>query len=265
MSAVKRGHGVAQLVEIMEALLAPGGCPWDREQSLESLRPFLIEECFELVDAIDRDDVVNHREELGDLLFQIVFQSALRKQEGHFDIDDVAQGIADKLRHRHPHVFGDATVSDADEVLGRWEEIKAAEKAAKGIDTSHLLDGVPTAMPALSRAHKISQKVSKVGFDWPTPEACLDKVREESKEIAEALREGAGKDKLTEEIGDLFFATASLARKLGIDSERAMAEANTKFAERFRKLENALAESGKTPKESDLEEMDAIWNRIKAG
>ncbi len=263
MSEHKRGYALAELVQVMDALLAPDGCPWDREQSIESLRPYLIEECFELIDAMDRADIPNHREELGDLLFQIVFQSALREREGHFDVDAVARGIADKLRHRHPHVFGDAVVKDADEVLGRWEEIKAAEKARKGLSSNHLLDSVPVALPSLSRAHKISSKVSRVGFDWPDAASCLEKVREESEEIAEALAEKATSNKLAEEIGDLLFATVSLARKLGIDPDSAMRAANRKFEKRFARLEDRLAELGKSPQDSDLAEMDAIWNQIK--
>ena len=246
----------------MERLLGPDGCPWDCEQSLASLRPYLIEECFELVDAIDREDVDNHREELGDLLFQIVFQSALRSGEGHFNIDDVAGGIVDKLRHRHPHVFGDATASSSAEVLSRWEEIKVAEKEAKGVDQTHLLDSVPSALPALSRAQKISTKVARVGFDWDTADDCLGKVREETLEVEEAMADG-DLAKITEEMGDLFFATTCLARKLGIDAASCLAAANRKFEARFARLEDRLAESGRTPKDSNLAEMDKIWDEIK--
>lgn len=246
----------------MTTLLGPGGCPWDREQTLASLRPYLIEECFELVDAIDREDTANHREELGDLLFQIVFQSAIRSRDGDFDIDDVAGDIADKLKHRHPHVFGDASASDADEVLSRWEEIKNAEKLAKGVDQTHLLESVPSALPALSRAQKISSKVSRVGFDWDTAEDCLGKVREETLEVEEAMAEG-DLAKITEELGDLFFAATSLARKLGVDAASCLAAANRKFEGRFARLEDRLGEMGKTPKTSDLQEMDKIWDEIK--
>jgi len=257
------GSRFLELVEVMETLLAPDGCPWDREQNLASLRPYLIEECFELVDAIDNEDPENHQEELGDLLFQIVFQSAIQSREGKFDVDDVVGGIVDKLRHRHPHVFGDASAHDSAEVLARWEEIKAAEKKAKGVDQTHLLDSVPAALPALARAQKISSKVARVGFDWDTAEDCLAKVREESQEVEEALVEGELAH-ITEEIGDLFFATAALARKLGIDSEACLAAANRKFAGRFGLLEDRLADLGKTPKESNLAEMDKIWKEIKS-
>ncbi len=256
------GSRFSDLVSVMATLLGPNGCPWDREQTLASLRPYLIEECFELVDAIDLDDADNHREELGDLLFQVVFQSALRSRDGYFDVDDVAGDIAAKLRHRHPHVFGDASAKDSDEVLSRWEEIKQEEKKAKGLDQPHLLDSVPRALPALSRAQKISHKVSLVGFDWESATDCLGKVREETSEVEEAIAEG-DPAKITEELGDLLFATTSLARKLGVDAAAALAAANRKFEARFAKLEDRLAEHGKTPKDSDLEEMDRIWDEIK--
>jgi len=256
------GSRFTELVAVMAKLLGPGGCPWDREQTLTSLRPYLIEECFELVDAIDSNDADNHREELGDLLFQIVFQSALQARDGAFDVDDVAGDIADKLRHRHPHVFGDATAADSGEVLSRWEEIKEEEKKAKGLVEAHLLNSVPRSLPALSRAQKISSKVSRVGFDWNTATDCLGKVREEATEVEEAIAEG-DQAKIAEEIGDLLFATTSLARKLGIDAPAALAAANRKFEGRFARLEDRLTELGKTPKDSNLEEMDQIWDEIK--
>ena len=256
------GSTFTELVEVMATLLGPQGCPWDREQSLASLRPFLIEECFELVDAMDGDDVDNHREELGDLLFQIVFQSALRAKDGQFDVDAVICGIRDKLVHRHPHVFADASAKDAAEVLSRWEEIKEAEKRAKGVDQAHLLDSVPRAMPSLSRAHAISTKVARVGFDWESAGDCLAKVREEASEVEEAM-DGDDEAHVAEEIGDLLFATAALARKLGVDADAALRAANRKFEARFRLLEDRLSELGKTAKQSNLEEMDAIWNQVK--
>ncbi|MCP4446469.1 MAG: nucleoside triphosphate pyrophosphohydrolase [Myxococcales bacterium] len=256
------GSRFTELVQVMATLLGPGGCPWDREQTIASLRPYLIEECFELVDAIDREDAENHREELGDLLFQIVFQSALRSQEGAFDIDDVACDIAEKLRHRHPHVFGDASAEDAEEVLSRWEEIKLAEKKAKGVHQQHLLDSVPAALPALSRAQKISSKVARVGFDWDTAEDCLSKVREEADEIEQALGVGH-QSQIAEEIGDLLFASTSLARKLGLDASTCLAAANRKFEARFAKVEDRLSERGSSPKESNLVEMENIWDEIK--
>ena len=256
------GSSFTELVQVMATLLGPKGCPWDREQSIASLRPYLIEECFELVDAMDRGDVDNHKEELGDLLFQIVFQSALQSQDGNFDVDQVIAGIRDKLVHRHPHVFGDTSVEDAEQVLTRWEEIKAAEKLAKGVDQRHLLDAVPKAMPSLSRAQKISNKVARVGFDWANASDCLAKVREETSEVEEAMSQSS-KEHVAEEIGDLLFATVGLARKLGVDADAALRAANRKFEARFRRVEDRLAESGSTPADSTLEEMDTIWEQIK--
>ncbi len=256
------GSTFPQLVRVMKTLLSEGGCPWDREQDLDSLRPYLIEECFELVDAIDNKDKDNHREELGDMLFQIVFQSALRERDGEFDVDAVIGGIVTKLESRHPHVFGNTSVQDADEVLSRWEELKAAEKEAKGIVQRHLLDSVPAAMPALSRAQKFSSKVARVGFDWPDAGGCLKKVREETTEVEEAISHDDS-EHVREEIGDLLFAVVGLANKVGVDAEAALASANRKFAKRFAKVEDRLTELGKKPSESNLEEMDEIWNQIK--
>lgn len=259
----RTGSSLADLVDLMARLLGPGGCPWDQEQDLDSLRPYLIEECFELVDAIDSKNVANHREELGDLLFQIVFQSSLRAQEGAFDIDDVIRGIHDKLVFRHPHVFEDeAGESDSDRALGRWEEQKAKEKAAKGETTAHLLDAVPVSLPALVRAQAISKRVSKVGFDWPDTTTCLAKVREECDEVQGALEHG-NEAQIQEEIGDLLFATVSLARKSGVDPELALANANRKFINRFNRVEDILRNKGTTPKDSNLQEMDEIWESIK--
>jgi MazG family protein len=256
------GSTLPRLVQIMERLLAPDGCPWDREQTLESLRPFLIEECFELVEALDEGNPALHREELGDVLFQLVFQAALREQSGDFSIDDVITAISNKLERRHPHVFADASVEDSDEVVTRWEEIKAEEKAEKGEARKSLVDGIPVALPALTRAQKISSRVARVGFDWPDADRCLDKVEEEAAELRQALRSGA-QEQIEEELGDLLFATVSLARKTGVDAETALRAANRKFCNRFKKVEDSLAARGKTPKESSLEEMDQLWEESK--
>ncbi len=256
------GSSFPKLVEIMATLLSPNGCPWDREQDLPSLRPYLIEECFELVDAIDKEDTENHQEELGDLLFQIVFQSALRQRDGDFDVDQVIAGICQKLLNRHPHVFSDATADNAEEVLSRWEELKLAEKRAKGIEERHLLDSVPRAMPSISRAQKISKKVARVGFDWPDAAGCLKKVVEETLEVEEAVA-ASDLPHIREEIGDLLFAVVGLANKLGVDADAALTEANSKFSKRFAKVEDRLLQLGKTPQDSNLSEMDEIWNAIK--
>ncbi len=217
----------------MDRLLAPDGCPWDREQTLETLRPFLVEECYEVLDALARGDVPGHCEELGDLLMQIVFQSAIRRAEGAFDIDAVIAGISDKLVRRHPHVFGDtAGVDTADKVLAQWDQIKAAEKAGKG------------------------------GFDWPGWEGSFAKVEEEVREIGDAIRDNDPKQ-IHAELGDLLLACVNLARKLGVDAEQALLDATRRFERRFEVVEDRLAERGKTPQQSTLEEMDALWNDAK--
>ncbi len=250
-----------RLVEVMDALLAPDGCPWDREQTLASLRPFLLEETYEVLDALDGGDPGHHCEELGDLLMQVVFQAALRDAEGRFAIDDVVSGIVDKLVRRHPHVFGDAQAADATAVLKQWNEIKAAEKAAKGAQ-KRTLDGVVRALPALARAQQLGQKAGRVGFDWPGPDGSLAKVREEVDEVAETI--GGPAERSHAEIGDLLFACVNLARKLGVDAETALHDASARFTQRFERIEDRLAERGKTPEQSNLDEMDALWNEAKA-
>jgi MazG family protein len=252
------GASLARLVEIMDRLLAPDGCPWDREQTLDSLRPFLVEETYEVLDALSTGDAAHHCEELGDLLMQIVFQSALRRQEGAFDIDAVVAGISDKLVRRHPHVFGHAQgVDTADKVLEQWDQIKAAEKPAK----KRVLDGIP-AGPALARAQKVGSRCGKVGFDWPGWEGSFDKVEEEVQEVQTAIGEQDAAE-IHAEIGDLLLATVNLARKVGVDAENALLDATTRFTRRFEFVEDRLAERGKTPQQSNLEEMDALWNDAK--
>jgi nucleoside triphosphate diphosphatase len=255
------GASLTRLVEIMDRLLGPGGCPWDREQTLDTLRPFLVEETYEVLDALARGDVAGHCEELGDLLMQIVFHAALRAAEGGFDIDAVVAGISDKLVRRHPHVFGDATgVSTSAQVLAQWDEIKRAEKAAAGA-RDRILAGVKPG-PALSRAQKVGTKAAKVGFDWPGWEGSFAKVEEEVREVAEAIH--AGDTAATHaEIGDLLFAVVNVARKLGVDAENALIDATTRFQRRFESVEDALADRGKTPASSTLEEMDALWTDAK--
>jgi MazG family protein len=256
------GTSLPRLVDIMDRLLAPDGCPWDREQTLETLRPFLVEETYEVLDALSRGDVAGHCEELGDLLMQIVFQAALRAAQGGFDIDAVIASISDKLVRRHPHVFGDTTgVTTSDQVLAQWEDIKRAEKAAAGVRKDRILAGVKPA-PALARAQKIGSKAGKVGFDWPGWEGSLAKVEEEVREVAEAARAGVAKE-MHHEIGDLLFAVVNVARKLGVDAENALVDATTRFQRRFEGVEDALTERGKTPQTSTLEEMDALWNDVK--
>ena len=256
------GSSMARLVEVMDRLLAPDGCPWDREQTLETLRPFLVEETYEVLDALSRNDVKGHCEELGDLLMQVVFHAAIRREEKAFDIDDVANGISDKLVHRHPHVFADAKAGTSAEVLRQWEEIKAAEKAAKGVKTDRILSGVKPG-PALARAQKIGVKASKVGFDWPDIEGSIQKIEEEVREVREVAVDGAPQDKRHHEIGDLLFACVNVARKLGVDAEQALVDATRRFQQRFEYVEDRLSDRGKTPQSSTLEEMDSLWNEAK--
>ncbi len=245
----------------MARLLAPGGCPWDREQTLETLRPFLVEESYEVLDALAKNDVEGHREELGDLLMQVVFQSALRQEEGAFDIDAVIAGISDKLVRRHPHVFADGTAQTSEEVLAKWEEIKAQEKAAAGIKQGRVLAGVKPG-PALARAQKIGEKARKVGFDWPGWEGSYAKVEEEVAELRAAAQAG-DRTAMHQELGDLLFAVVNVARKLGVDAEQAMLDATQRFQERFEFIEDRLAERGRSPQQSNLDEMDALWNDAK--
>ena len=257
------GASLSRLVEIMDRLLAPeDGCPWDREQTLDSLRPYLVEETYEVLDALSRHDVAGHCEELGDLLMQIVFQSALRRAEGAFDIDAVIAAISDKLVRRHPHVFGEtAGVDTAEKVLAQWDQIKAAEKAGKGSAKKRVLDGIPMG-PALARAQKIGSRCGKVGFDWPGWEGSFAKVEEEVNELRVAIG-NQDAPQMHAELGDLLLACVNLARKLGVDAENALLDATTRFERRFEIVEDRLADRGKTPQQSTLEEMDALWDEAK--
>jgi MazG family protein len=258
------GASLTRLVDIMNRLLAPGGCPWDREQTLETLRPFLIEETYEVLDALSRGDVAGHCEELGDLMMQIVFQAALRQAEGAFDLDAVIDGISDKLVRRHPHIFGEATgVETSAQVLAQWEDIKRAEKAAAGLRKDRVLAGVKPG-PALARAQKVGNKAGKVGFDWPGWEGSFAKIEEEVREVSEAIR-GGDPRAIHDEIGDLLLAVVNVARKVGVDAENALVDATTKFQRRFEVVEDLLALRGKTPQTSNLEEMDALWSDAKRG
>lgn len=259
------GQSLADLVEVMNRLLAPDGCPWDREQTLESLRPYLVEETFEVLEALEAGTAADHCEELGDLLMQIVFQSALREAAGEFTIDDVVAGIRDKLVRRHPHVFAEAQVDSAADVELQWEAIKRREKGEAGEGRPRrTLDGVPIGLPALTRAQQISARAARVGFDWPDVAGCRAKIEEELGELDQAAAAG-DRDAIEHELGDLLFAAVSLARKLGVDAESALRGCTRRFSGRFAHVEDRLAERGKTPADSTLEEMDALWEEAKAG
>jgi MazG family protein len=258
------GASLAELVEIMRRLLAPDGCPWDREQTLESLRPFLIEEAYEVVEAIETATAADHCEELGDLLMNIVFQAALREREGAFTIDDVVRAISDKLVRRHPHVFAGSRADSPEEVLVQWDEIKRRERSEKdaGDAPPRTLAGVPVALPALARAQHISSRAARVGFDWPDAAGCRKKIAEELAELDQAVTAG-DKAALEHEIGDLLFAAVSLARKLDCDAEAALRACTRRFTQRFEYIEDRLRERGRSPAESDLTEMDALWDAAK--
>ncbi len=234
--AQQDGATIARLVAVMRRLLAPDGCPWDREQSFETLRKYTLEEACEVIDAIDSGDRKALREELGDLLLQVVFQAELARREGAFALDDVVSGIVEKLVHRHPHVFGDMEAKDADEVLANWEKLKAIEKKGRG-----LLGGVPRSLPALTRAQRVGEKVSRVGFDWEDQAGSRAKVREELGELDEAI---AAKDPraIEEELGDTLFALVNLARHVDVDAEGALRRTIDKFARRFAHVEKRVVE-----------------------
>lgn len=251
------------LVAIMERLRGPDGCPWDREQSYESLRSYLIEETFEVADALDRGDREDLREELGDLLLQVVFLSQLAREEGAFTVEDVCRGINDKMIRRHPHVFGDEEAADAAEVLEHWERIKRDEKAARGGDDgSSVLDGIPKTLPALLKAHRLGTKAARVGFDWKRADDVVGKVDEELGELREAVSRG-DTAAAREELGDLLFSLAMLARKLDLDPEGALEATNRKFARRFRWIEDRLRERGERLEEVGLERLEALWRAAK--
>jgi MazG family protein len=259
------GSTLPQLVELMDRLLAEDGCPWDREQSLESLRPYLIEEAHEVLEAIDAKDPRGHCDELGDLLFQIVFQAALRAREGRFGIDDVVGAIERKMTFRHPHVFGEDKVKDSAEVLENWDKLKAQERVARGETEKPkgALHGVPKGLPALLRAQRIGEKAAKVGFDWPDTTGVVDKIKEELREIDEAVKDGDPAH-IEHEVGDLLLAVSRLSAKLGVAPEDALRAATARFERRFGVIEARLADAGRVPKDATLEEMDAIWNEAKA-
>jgi len=256
---------IERLLEIMAALRTPvTGCPWDLAQDFSSIAPYTIEEAYEVADAIARGDLLELKDELGDLLLQIMFHSRMAAEQGAFDFGDVVQAITEKLVRRHPHVFADESSPTPHAVEGLWERIKAEEKSAKKIGQVGALAGVPVALPALSRALKLQVKASKVGFDWNDPRAVLRKIREEADEIeAELDRPEMDKVAIAAEVGDLLFAVVNLARHIGADPETVLRQTNLKFERRFAAIERALAARGKAPQEASLAEMDALWNEAK--
>jgi MazG family protein len=260
------GSEFQRLVDIMRRLRGPDGCPWDREQSIHSLRGFVLEETYEVLDAIDRGDHDALRGEIGDLLFEGVFLARIEEDEGRFSVADSLRAISEKLVRRHPHVFArvdGATIDSAGKVVRQWEEIKAREQQDAGEQRS-LLKGVPRSMPALLRAHEIGTRVAAVGFDWPTSHEVVEKIEEEVAELRETLELAEGRGRLEEEMGDLLFAMANLARKLGIEPESALRKANEKFSHRFEALEREFDAQGRALKDATLEEMEEVWQSVKA-
>lgn len=268
------GHRFERLIEIMRALRAPGGCPWDREQSHASLRPFVLEETYEVLEAIESGSASHLREELGDYLYEAVFLAQISEEAGDFTIGDAIDGICDKLVRRHPHVFArgsehGSTPLSRQQVVERWEAIKARERAAHGAPerSKTTLSGVPKTLPSLLRAYEISARAAAVGFDWERPHDVLDKIDEEVEEVRREVESGAvgHLSRAEEEMGDLLFAIVNLARKLGIEPEAALRRASDTFTRRFDAMEGAFASRGRALSDATLEEMEAEWQRVKAG
>lgn len=258
-----------ELVAIMERLRAPGGCPWDAEQTYGSLSQYLLEEAYETFDAIQEadatGDITNLKEELGDLLLQVIFHSTIGKEKGDFTLDEVAEGVSKKLVLRHPHVFGDAKLARAQDVLDNWDELKKNERAASGKkekQTDSILDEVPIHFPGLLEALKVTKKAAKVGFDWENPQQVFEKIDEEVAELKAEI-ETNNKEKIENEIGDLLFAVVNLARKLDVEPETALKRTNRKFRRRFAYIERALRQQNRAPENTPLDELDLLWNEAK--
>ncbi len=263
---------IDRLIEVMARLRDPvGGCPWDLEQNFATIAPYTIEEAYEVADAIASGDRLALLDELGDLLFQVVYYAQMSREDGGFDFDAIAAHEADKMIRRHPHVFGSAEVADAEAQTRAWESHKAAERAARGAASgdaeaapASALDGVARALPALTRAEKLTRRAARVGFDWPSVREVIDKIEEELREAEREITAEAPKARIEDEVGDLLFAVANLARKVGLDPEAALRGTNDKFVRRFHHIEAKLRDRGKTAADSDLAEMDALWNEAKA-
>ena len=256
------GH-FGDLLDVMARLRGPDGCPWDREQTLETLRGYLLEETYELLEAIEGGSADRMREELGDLLLEVVFLAQVCSEKGLFSMDDVVKGVRDKLVRRHPHVFGERKASSPREAIQRWEDIKKAERAATGEADTSALAGVPMQLPALLRAHRLSTKASLAGFDWKEPADLYGKLQEELAEYREAAQTGE-RGAMTEELGDLLFITANIGRRAGIDPEQALQAANRKFTARFRHVEEGLRRKGIAPGSADMEQLEALWEEAKS-
>jgi len=255
----KKNRPLYRLMEIADILRAPNGCAWDREQTSQTLKPYLIEEAYELYDSIEKEDIKGMKEELGDLLYQVYAHSQIASEKNLFTIDDVAAGIGAKLIHRHPHVFGDDVVTSADEVSDRWEKIKKKEKS----DRESILDGVPAHLPALLKAYRVQQKVSRIGFDWEKIDDAAVKLEEEIDELRDAIAKG-DRDAMADEAGDLLFSIVNVLRFMKINPEEALRRAVEKFMARFRHVEKLAAAEGREIDSMSLQELDALWDRAKA-
>jgi ATP diphosphatase len=271
MTTATPSRDIARLLAIMAALRTPGsGCPWDLEQDFATIAPYTIEEAYEVAEAIARGDLLDLKDELGDLLLQVVFHARMAEEAGAFDFGDVVESITGKLIRRHPHVFGDARDLSPAGVKALWGEIKEAEKAERRRERGEagepaaagLLAGVPAGLPALARAEKLTRKAATVGFDWPDAAQVVGKIEEEVREVREALEAGA-RGAIEDEIGDLLFAAVNLARHAGVDPESALRGANAKFERRFRAIEQALAAAGRTPADASLDDMEDLWVKAK--
>lgn len=270
---IKPARDIARLIEIMARLRTPGsGCPWDLEQTFETIAPYTLEEAYEVADAIERKDYEDLRDELGDLLLQVVYHARMAQEAGRFAFGDVVEAVTAKMIRRHPHVFADAHARSASAVNGIWDRIKSEERAKRGPRApASLLDDVPVGLPGLSRAVKLQSKVAKVGFDWPDLAPVFDKLKEELAEFeAEALpadprgaNDQTQREAIEEEYGDILFVMANIARHLNIEPEAALRRANAKFARRFAHIEARLGEQGLTPSQSNLQQMDALWDEAK--
>lgn len=262
----KPRHSLSDLLQIMADLRHPEtGCPWDIEQDFNSIVPYTIEEAYEVADAISRKDMASLKDELGDLLLQVVYHARMAEEDGLFDFADVADAISTKMIRRHPHVFGDAVVADSEAQSVNWESIKAEERAEKQDSgkAPSVLDDVPVALPAMKRAEKLQKRAARVGFDWPEIAPVFDKIREEIAELEAELSANAGQDRIEDELGDLLFAVVNLARKIKVEPGSALRHTNLKFEQRFQFIEGMLAKEGRAPQDASLDEMEALWQRAK--
>jgi MazG family protein len=256
---------IRRLLDIMAILRdADKGCPWDKEQTFATIAPYTLEEAYEVVDAIERTDMPSLQDELGDLLFQVVFHSRMAEEQGSFTFGDVVNSICAKMERRHPHVFGNAEIASSEQQTIAWEELKKHERAAKSGDTpASVLDNIPTSLPALTRAAKLGKRAATVGFEWPDVHGALDKLDEELREVRAAIAEGAAQSAIEDEVGDLLFCVVNISRHLKVDPEAALRRVNQKFARRFQHVESRLREQGREMSQATLAEMDSYWDEAK--